>query len=531
MSKHQIRNAKQGKAGTGLQAANGYVLLLVIVSGIILAIGAMIISARSFNSLIRSSKQSDGDQAIEIAETGASILVNELNNNFPYLLTTNCQVENNGLSQQLERPTCKGWKNFEFGELGRPDSACSGRSSQPKDIEEQLYAWSANDKGKYRLRNYEFLGDQFQGGTAIIQVQGQRIKTIAGQPTLTASAIVEQEITVAPKCCNKPPFVDLEQCTSGSKKILGLLTKNITPNGGLDVFGDVHTIDSCPPGMVGTPTTNCVNSNSLCEKYLLETKDEITPEMAGQTGQLCNHVSGESTYGYRAFPIAPTWAEAGAAQNAPQNWDSTEAAIINQSIVIGHDNKPSYCLTTTGSDGKKTTHCRIKSINLSGDQSIELKPEDGHISFYLDDGTCTPSINLSGKSIVNKGDPNQFSIIAGPCLEYPGTLWEKSRCYSPWSTKRINISGISDINAFIYASCADVVVSGNPVMINGSIVSRQITANANNVQINVPEGDYGSDICKQFDLDICTDSDPSGEFAALGTNRWRLIQMERTNNE
>ena len=110
MSKHQIRNAKQGKAGTGLQAANGYVLLLVIVSGIILAIGAMIISARSFNSVIRSSKQSDGDQAIEIAETGASILVNKLNNNFPYLLTTNCQVENNGLSQQLERPTCKGWK-------------------------------------------------------------------------------------------------------------------------------------------------------------------------------------------------------------------------------------------------------------------------------------------------------------------------------------------------------------------------------------------------------------------------------------
>ena len=75
------------------------------------------------------------------------------------------------------------------------------------------------------------------------------------------------------------------------------------------------------------------------------------------------------------------------------------------------------------------------------------------------------------------------------------------------------------------------MVSGNPVTINGSIISRKITANANNVQISVPEGEFGSDICNHFGLDICKESNPNVEFAALGTNRWRLIQIERTENE
>ena len=176
MNKHPVCHANQGKASTGRLERDGYVLLVVVVGGLILAIGAMVISARSFNSLLRSSKQSEGDQAIEIAETGASILLNTLNNNFPYLLTKNCQVENNSVSQQFEEPTCNGWNNFQFGELGGPASACSGRSTAPADIMDELYTSVSNNKGQYRLRNYEFLGDQIQGGTAIIQVQGQRIK-------------------------------------------------------------------------------------------------------------------------------------------------------------------------------------------------------------------------------------------------------------------------------------------------------------------------------------------------------------------
>ena len=96
MNFHQTKYQNIKAAGK----QNGYVLLLVIFSGLILAIGAMVMSARSIDSLIRSGKQTQGDEAKEIAETGASILLNELNQNFPYLLTVNCQVTNNSVSEQ-----------------------------------------------------------------------------------------------------------------------------------------------------------------------------------------------------------------------------------------------------------------------------------------------------------------------------------------------------------------------------------------------------------------------------------------------
>ncbi len=497
---------------------------LVIVTGMILVVGAAILSAQSFSGLIRSTRQKQSDEAVEIAETGASLLINELNNSFPYLLTVNCQVENNSTSGQLETPICAGWENFQFGQQGASESACPARSVDPSQVMDLLYKPLQSQHGSYRLRNYEFLGDQTQGGKAIIQVQGQRFKGIENSSDLAASAIIEQEITIAPKCCDKPPFVDLERCTGGFEKIPGLLTKNITP-GGLDVFGDVHTINSCPPGMTGSPP-NCNNSSSLCENKLGLTKDEITPELAGQTWPPCNFVSGESTYGYKDFPIAPTWAEGGDdwVERVPAN----KAGSITGGIVISHNNKPDYCITSTGKDNTKTTHCRIKSITMSGADSIRLDPGNGHINFYLDGGQSIATASFSGRNIINTGRPEQFSIIAGPQMQYAETVHQQPpKCSSQWSPKQISISGEGVVNAFIFASCADVVISGNPVTFNGNIISRNFTATANDVQIKTPEGTYGSNICKLFNLDICTQSDSRGEFAAVGINRWSLIQMEQ----
>ena len=63
----------------------GYVLPLVIITGMILVVGAVILSAQSFSGLIRSTRQKQGDEATELAETGASVLINELNQKFPLL--------------------------------------------------------------------------------------------------------------------------------------------------------------------------------------------------------------------------------------------------------------------------------------------------------------------------------------------------------------------------------------------------------------------------------------------------------------
>ena len=204
------------------KSSDGYVLPLVVITGLILTIGAVILSARSFSGLIRSSRQKQGNEASELAETGASLLINELNKKFPYLLTVSCQVENNSSTEQREDPVCTGWKDFQFGQYGVANSACPGRSTNPSDVMELLYKTVDHKNGSYRLRNYEFLGDQVQGGKAIIQVQGQRFRGSGESSEIAASAIVEQEITIVPKCCNQAPYLS---CGSGWG--YGLATKGV----------------------------------------------------------------------------------------------------------------------------------------------------------------------------------------------------------------------------------------------------------------------------------------------------------------
>ena len=72
---------------------NGYVLPLVVISGMILILGAVVLSTRSFNSLMGAILQNQGYQAEEIAESGLSLLLKALNHEFPYLLTVNCQLK------------------------------------------------------------------------------------------------------------------------------------------------------------------------------------------------------------------------------------------------------------------------------------------------------------------------------------------------------------------------------------------------------------------------------------------------------
>ena len=90
------------------ESQNGYVLILVIFAGLILAIGAMIIAARSFDGLLKSGRQKQKDEAVDIAELGLDNILDDLNSNYPSLLTVSCKVENNTVSEQFEKPYCTG---------------------------------------------------------------------------------------------------------------------------------------------------------------------------------------------------------------------------------------------------------------------------------------------------------------------------------------------------------------------------------------------------------------------------------------
>ena len=497
--------------------SDGYVLPLVIITGMILTIGAVILSTRSFSGLIRSTRQKQGNEATELAETGASLLINELNEKFPYLLTVNCQVENNSGSQQLEDPVCTGWKTFNFGQYGGPNSACPGRSTNPSEIMDLLYKTVDHKNGAYRLRNYEFLGDQVQGGKAIIQVQGQRFRGSEESSEIAASAIVEQEITIVPKCCNQAPYLSCGSDESGWG--FGLATKGVQLQ-----LGDV--IDENPSISNSNANVHCVN----CDPPPEEQCDPWTS--AGQTiSNTCTEtggsiIAGERSNGPLDIPDAPTW-------NKEAWGDPTPIAINNGNNPIfshGEVNQPhpiSGCFTENV-NGKKRTHCRIDSVNLSGENKISINPEreDGDIRFYIEG----QQLNLSGDTIINPGEFGSFSIFGG----------ESTNANAVWgcSSKQLNISGGGELNAFLNMPCFDVNLSGGssdkPLMIKGAAISNQWNATGDYSRLVIPSN-AGDVICDVYE--ICSsaenenenqnDNGNQNEFAALGSNQWSLIQMEQ----
>ena len=517
----------------------GYVLSLVIISGLILVVGAIMISARSFTSLIHTIQQNKTSEAEEIAETGLSLLINDLNNRFPYLLTVSCQVENNTTSEQFLVPECEGWEEFQFGMYGGPANACNGRSSDPDAIMDRLYQPVANSRGFYRLRNYEFLGDQIQGGTAIIQVQGLKMKGPSNDPAVASSAILEQEVTIVPKCCNQAPY---EQCGGGDEWDFGLATRNIALQVG-DVIdqdrpeipsgANVHCINCID--RIDPPTGKCDAWRSAgqtigidCETLELQIQQETNPEKKAELlkKQLLNSgiIDGERSSGALDIPAAPTWKDIRDENGNPLP-DLTPWTIRYQTITIGHDTNTNHCVTTLNpSTGKKTTHCRIQSIDQTGGSTMTLEPGDGDIRFYMEGS----QINLSGKhDFVNTGDYGDFVIYGG--LRTYGNNPEKT-C----GDKQLNISGGSSIKAFLYMPCFDINLSGGnetyPITITGSVISKNYNATGDYSRLIVPNNS-GKIVCSQFN--VCSSSSGGGinlnnmEFSAVGSNRWRLVQMQR----
>ena len=489
----------------------GYVLPLVIITGMILVAGAVLLSERSFSGLMRLTRQKQGDEAMEIAEAGASILINELNTQFPYLLTVNCQVDNNSSSEQRQDPRCSGWEDFRFGQYGGPNKACPGRSSNPSQIMGLLYQSVDNKNGSYRLRNYEFLGDQSQGGTAIIQVQGQRFRGTKESLDIAASAIIEQEITVVPKCCNQAPYLS---CNSGWG--YGLATNRVQLQ-----LGDV--VDE-------NPMTSPSNANVHCITCDPPPDDQCNPwTSAGQIiSSTCSEVgsgiiSGARSNGPLDLPKAPTWNIA--------EWGDPDPISINtvNNPVFRHqrDNESKHpvkgCFTESV-NGKKTTHCRIASINLSGNNEIDLRPDDengipGDIRFYIEG----QQINLAGRTLANTGEFGQFSIFGGEATRWPYNLYQ---CGS----KQLNIAGGSEIRAFIHMPCFNINLSGgnetDQIKIVGSVISEQWNSTGDYARLIVPDN-AGTTVCTTYGICSSGGSGTSGkEFAALGTKRWSPIQMD-----
>ena len=470
--KEQFRNPKRSKHQNG-----GYVLIFVVVTGLILITGALIISSQSLDGLVKSARRKNKDAAIEIAESGTSILLSELNSKFPYLLTIDCQVEKNGDTEQSNEPTCVGWN------LEEVENICSGRSDTPNEIMPSLSGAVTDESGSYQLRNYEFLGDQIQGGTAIIQVEGQRFKDINTPSSLLATAVVEQEVTIAPKYCNSSPYDETGGGTSGYGLISGTVV--LTDSDIVDQFAETN------PSQANVNCTGCSAPNP----------DKSIAWDGVQNGT--SVIDGKRSNDPEPKPLD--------FEIEPRDWGPTitplNITLSSDELEINHTSHPNHC-ETDDDTLPLITHCRIGNVSISGGQFIVNPGDEGEIRLYLEGDL----VAFSSDHFINMGrDFGQVALLGRRNPLYP------TRC----QPQQFAISGTDDFGpVFINMPCSSVVLNGNINIIGAAIVANW-TANGNS-NLKVPP-DAAKIMSEKYNISF--EGNEGREFAAIGNNRWNLIQL------
>jgi len=471
----------------------GFALAIVVLAGIVLTIGAMTLAARSFNSLLISTRQQQKREAQEIAEAGMGLILKELNDNFAYLLIENCNVINNSNTEQLQPPQCAGWKDNTdttkiTGSFEERSTLCPSAITPSNLIMNELYKNAPGNNGKYRLTGYEFIGDQYQGGIAIIKVQGQRHVKNSGITKIAASVTIEKEVTIAPKFCNLPPFIE-----SSSTGGYGLLANDVNLGTGdvLDVVQD--------------PKQDPSQANVHCITCTEPDPDKSIAWEGVQNNTNSSIIDGDRSSGPLEIPPAPEWDSA--------KWGNKQAWNLiggeNSNVTIAHTSNSEYCHTEEVTP--PITHCRINNISFSGGNNIQFIPEEGDIRLYVEG----QQINLSGNSIVDS-DSLRFGQVA--IFGSAGSPWN---C----SSRGVNISGNGTLRTLLlHMPCWDINLSGD-VQITGSAIVKSLNTSGNNNALIIPP-DASQIMEDKYNISFSKGNDVR-EFAAIGTNRWNLIQSQQ----
>lgn len=483
-------------------AQDGYILPLVVIAAMILVVGAVILSARSFSGLIRSAKQKQRDEAIEIAETGASIIINELNSKFPYLLTISCLTQSTA-----DGPECKNktWEGFEFGILGRPASACQGRYKTLEERKSFIYSLNTElpkQNGTYRLISYEFLGDQIQGGTAIIQVEGQR----KNSKIVASTAVIEKEMTIVPKYCNIAPFAENEESAD-----FGLLSNLISLQKSSPSQQHANVIDqilNTTPSKANVHCNECTNApepNQVwdgvqCEGCRIDGDRSVSPPVPLPPAPKFN-----SNWNKEILNLPLMDGDIN-----PSKWITYGSVTINQNNIIRKypgvadvaHSLTKYCHTEKNTS-PKITHCRMGKIELSG-ISLTIDPGDGDMRFYFEG----EKVSISTDNVEIKS--NKFGQVA--------FFGSNDTC----KPDLFDISGSQSLGpVFIQMPCTKILLNGDGEII-GSVIANEW--NSSGFDLVVPSD--ASQIMKEK-YGISFEKDLDHEFVALGTNRWSLIQRQQ----
>ena len=480
---------------------DGFILPLVVIIGLILALGGLTMLARSFAGLFGATRQEQARQAREIAETGLATSVELLNRKYSYLLI-NCYSRSGSPPTPNDCINTGTWASPQL-----PSSICPGSDTSTANF--PLDKTINTPKGRYRVEFYAYAGTQFYGGTGKLKATGERLSSDGTR--ILASASVEQTFDVKPKPCDAR-FGD----TPTSSGFPGLLGWNVRL-GNNDVKG------------VTSGNVLCI----LCSVANPSRADGTYTQAEAETavGALANSdVDGKIFLGKISTPDVPTFpAELKGFVSARAITNTTTISASNTTTTsTATSNNGGMCATDASSP--KITHCLISSIGLSGQKVLSVDTTAGPVRLYV-----TGNISASGQAGINHaGEPGKLGIFGNP-------ISSDARCSSDpnFSNQTVTLAGSSQpskaAGLFAYFPCASMGINGGAQAtaqctadgecgggdIYGALWTKIWSGSASNqAQLVVPK-DMGSQLLENFGTSFAISI---RDYVALGINSWRGFQ-------
>jgi len=501
MKRHGARTNYALVSPASTSEPDGFILPLVVVLGLILAVGGFTMLARSFAGLFGATRQEQARQAREIAETGLATTVEPLNRKYSYLLI-NCYSRSGSPPTPNDCINTGTWSSPQL-----PSSICPG--SDTTTINFPLNKEINTPKGRYRIEFYAYAGTQFYGGTGKLKATGERLSNDGAR--ILASASVEQTFDVKPKPCDAR-FGD----TPTSSGFPGLLGWNVRL-GNNDVKG------------VTSGNVLCI----LCTVANPSRTDGTYTQAEAETavGALANSdVDGKIFLGEISTPDVPTFP----ASLRPY----VTAKSITSTTTISASNTPTTSTSTnnnggmcaTDSSSPPITHCLVNSINLQGQKVLTVSTSAGPVRLYV-----SGDISASGQAgTYHGGEPGKLGLFGNP-------ISSDSRCSSDpnFTNQSVTLAGTSKptkaAGLFAYFPCASMGINGGAQATaectpdgecgGGDVYGALWTkiwdgSSSNQAQLVVPK-DMGSQLLENFGTSFAISI---RDYVALGINSWRGFQ-------
>ena len=479
----------------------GFILPLVVILGLIFAVGGFTMLARSFAGLFGASRQEQARQAREIAETGLATSIELLNRKYSYLLI-NCYSRSGSPPTPNDCINTGTWSSTQL-----PSSICPGSDTSTANfpLEKEINI----PKGRYRIEFYAYAGTQFYGGTGKLKATGERLSSDGSR--ILASASVEQTFDVKPKPCDAR-FGD----PATSSGFPGLLGWDVSL-GNNDVKGVTSGNVLCILCTVTNPSkSDGTYSQAEAEKAV---------------GALANSdVDGKIFLGKISTPDVPTfptnlkpYVNAKSISNT-----TTITATSTPTTSAATSNNGSMCATE--SNTPPITHCLISGIDLKGQKVLTVDTTAGPVRLYV-----SGSISASGQAgIYHAGDPGRLGLFGNP-------ISSDARCSSDpsFTNQTVTLAGASKpakaAGLFAYFPCCRMGINGGAQATaectpdgecgGGDVYGALWTkiwngSSSNQAQLVVPK-DMGSQLLENFGTSFAISV---RDYVALGINSWRGFQ-------